>query len=347
MKTNATDQPVNRKLQAYLETNVTGFKGPARMWKFPGGQSNPTYKLTTASGEYVLRRQPPGKLLKSAHAVDREFRVLNALRDSKVPVARAYHLCEDREVLDSMFYIMDFCDGRIFWKAALPELDSNAERAAIYNEMNRVLAELHRVDINAAGLSDYGKPGNYFSRQLSRWTGQYRASEPKLIPAMEDLMTWLEENQPPADDKVALVHGDYRMDNFVFHHQRPEIIAVLDWELSTLGHPYADLAYQCMQLRLPTENDRPSGLAGLDRAALGIPGEAEYIDRYCKRMNINDIDHWTFYLSFSFFRLAAIIQGVAARALQGNASNAKAKALGERVEPVARTALDVINEHAT
>jgi len=314
------------------------------MEKFAGGQSNPTYKLTAASGEYVLRRQPPGKLLKSAHAMDREFRVLDALRDSKVPVARVYHLCEDRAVLGSMFYIMDFCDGRIFWKASLPELNSNAERGAIYEEMNRVLAELHKVDIDAAGLSDYGKPGNYFARQLTRWSSQYRASELRVIPAMEDLMAWLAENLPADDGKTALVHGDYRLDNLVFHHERPEIIAVLDWELSTLGHPYADLAYQCMQLRMPYDEVRPSGLDGMDRAALGIPGEAEYVARYCERMNIDGIDHWTFYLSFSFFRLAAIIQGVAKRAVVGNASNEKAAVLGEWVEPLAIKAMSVINE---
>jgi len=337
-------EAVDAKLLDYLERHVEGFRGPARLDKFAGGQSNPTYKLTAASGEYVLRRQPPGELLKSAHAVDREFRVLAALRHSKVPVARVYHLCRDREVLGSMFYIMDFCDGRIFWNADLPELGAGSEREAIYDEMNRVLAELHRVDTAAAGLSDYGKPGNYFARQFARWSGQYRASELKVIPAMEDLMEWLAENQPDDDGKVALVHGDYRLDNLVFHRERPEIIAVLDWELSTLGHPYADLAYQCMQLRMPYEKERPSGLGGLDRKALGIPAEADYIARYCRRMGIDGIDHWTYYLAFSFFRLAAIIQGVAKRAVMGNASNEKAAVLGQWVEPLAENALSVINE---
>jgi aminoglycoside phosphotransferase (APT) family kinase protein len=342
--TGAAGEAVPARLLQYLENNVAGLKGPAQMEKFAGGQSNPTYKLTAASGHYVLRRQPPGKLLKSAHAVDREYRVLDALRNSAVPVAGVYHLCEDREVLGSMFYIMDFCDGRIFWKANLPELNSNAERGAIYDEMNRVLAELHRVDTGTVGLSDYGKPGNYFSRQLARWSSQYRASELKVIPAMEDLMAWLAENLPADDGKVALVHGDYRLDNLVFHPERPEIIGVLDWELSTLGHPYADLAYQCMQLRMPYDEVRPSGLDGMDRAALGIPDEADYIARYCQRMNIEGIDHWTFYLSFSFFRLAAIIQGVAKRAVVGNASNEKAAILGEWVEPLAKKAISVINE---
>jgi len=345
MITGTADQVVSGNLQTYLEQHVAGFKGPARMQKFADGQSNPTYKLTAVSGLYVLRSQPTGKLLKSAHAMDREYRVVNALRDSNVPVAGVYHLCEDREVLGSLFYVMEFCDGRIFWKADLPELNSRAERNAIYDEMNRVLVELHQVDIDAVGLSDYGKPGNFFARQFARWTAQYRASELEIIPAMEDLMTWLGENQPVDDGKVALVHGDYRLDNLVFHHDRPEIIAVLDWELSTLGHPYADLAYQCMQLRMPHMNDRVSGLDGLDRASLGIPSETEYVERYCRRMNIDGIDNWAFYLAFSFFRLAAIIQGVAKRAVEGNASNEKAAALGQWVDPLARKALAVISEN--
>jgi len=212
---------VDKKLLAYLEQKVDGFSGPARLEKFTGGQSNPTFKLTAASGTYVLRRQPAGKLLKSAHAVDREFRVLNALAGSKVPVPRAYHLCTSTDVIGSMFYIMDYCQGRIFWNAALPELNSNSERASFYQEMNRVLAELHLVDLEPAGLSDYGKPGDYFARQLSRWTGQYRASELGHIPAMETLMTWLDEEQPADDGRNTLVHGDYRMDNLVFHPERP------------------------------------------------------------------------------------------------------------------------------
>lgn len=340
-------EPVKSDLLSYLEQNVAGFVGPTRMEKFTGGQSNPTFKLTAASGCYVLRRQPPGKLLKSAHAVDREFRVQGALQGSKVPVAKVYHLCEDPEVIGSLFYVMDFCDGRIFWKAALPELDSPAGRGAIYAEMNRVLSELHRVDPVAVGLSGYGKPGNYFSRQLTRWTGQYRASELQTMLAMEDLIVWLMENQPADDGKVALVHGDYRLDNLVFHRDRPEIIAVLDWELSTLGHPYADLAYQCMQMRMPYREQGLSGLAGADLGDLGIPTEREYVAEYCRRMKIDGIDHWAFYLMFSFFRLAAIVQGVAKRAVVGNASNEKAAAMGQWVEPLAALALAVIRENQT
>ena len=344
MKARAPSQPVEGALLRWLQAHVTGFEGPARLDKFKGGQSNPTFKLTAASGTYVLRRQPAGKLLRSAHAVDREFRVMEALAGSDVPVPRVHGLCESRDVIGSMFYVMEFCDGRIFWDATLATLHSNEERSAIYDEMNRVLAALHRVDPAAVGLDDYGKPGNYFARQLTRWTGQYRASELQPIPAMEDLMAWLDANQPPDDGRVALVHGDYRLDNMVFHAHEPRIIAVLDWELSTLGHPLADLAYQCMQLRMPSDADATPGLQGIDREALGIPSESEYVARYCERTGIAHIDNWTFYLAFSFFRLAAIIQGVAKRAVDGNASNTRAGELGQWVEPLARMALDAIDE---
>ncbi len=341
------EQAVDGRLLEYLSANLEGFTGPARLQKFPGGQSNPTFKLCAASGNYVLRRQPPGKLLKSAHAVDREFRVISSLSASHVPVPRVYRLCESADVIGSMFYIMDYCEGRIFWDAALPQLDSHAERTAIYNEMNRVLAELHQVKPDTVGLSDYGKPGNYFERQLGRWSAQYQASETREIAAMEDLITWLESNQPADDGRIALVHGDYRMDNLVFHQTKPEIIAVLDWELSTLGHPFADLAYQCMQLRMPSKGGQIPGLAGIDRHSLGIPEEEEYVADYCRRMDIDAIENWPFYLAFSFFRLAAIVQGVAKRAADGNASNEKAAALGQWVEPLALQALAVIGEEPT
>ncbi|MDX1380981.1 MAG: phosphotransferase family protein, partial [Xanthomonadales bacterium] len=307
-----------------------------------GGQSNPTYRLDAASGRYVLRRQPPGNLLKSAHAVDREYRVMRALAGTGVPVPRVLALCEDREVIGSLFFVMEHCEGRIFWDAALPDAADPAERAAIYDDMNRVLAALHSVDPAAVGLADYGKPGNYFARQLSRWVGQYRASELQPIPAMEELMAWLEAQQPADDGRVALVHGDYRHDNMIFHPEEPRIVAVLDWELSTLGHPLADLAYQCMQLRMPGGKGFSPGLAGLDRAALGIPAESEYVARYCERTGLEGIANWTFYLAFSFFRLAAIVQGVAKRAVDGNASNTRAAELGRWVEPLARMALQVI-----
>ena len=333
------------RLAAYLEANVAGFKGPITADKFEGGQSNPTFHIKAASGEYVLRRQPPGKLLKSAHAVDREFRVMNALQNTDVPVPRMYHLCEDRDVVGSMFYIMEFCQGRIFWDAAIPEVD-NAQRTAMYDEMNRVLAALHGVDVDAVGLADYGKPGNYFERQMGRWSKQYRASEINHIQAMEDLMEWLENNKPADDGQVSLVHGDYRLDNMMWHPTEPRVIAVLDWELSTLGHPLADLAYQCMQLRMPPEGGNLSGLQGKDREALGIPTEQEYVKAYCERRGIDHIDHWEFYLAFSFFRLAAIAQGVAKRAQEGNASSKKAGWAAQVVEPLASMAMQIVREGA-
>lgn len=335
---------VKGPLLDWLRSGIADFRGPARLDKFKGGQSNPTYKLTAASGAYVLRRQPPGKLLRSAHAVDREYRVMRALADTGVPVPQVLGLCTDRAVIGSMFYVMAFAEGRIFWDAALPELGSAGERRAVYDDMNRVLARLHGLDPEAVGLGDYGKPGNYFARQLNRWTGQYRASELASIPAMEELIDWLEGALPPDDGQASLVHGDYRLDNMVFDAREPRIVAVLDWELSTLGHPYADLAYQCMQLRMPAGEGFAPGLAGADRAALGIPTEAEYVARYCERRELGPIGNWPFYLAFSFFRLAAIIQGVARRAVEGNASNTRAAELGQWVEPLARMALEVISE---
>jgi len=332
-------------LTAYLEANVEGFKGPLTATKFPGGQSNPTFKIEAASGSYVLRRQPPGKLLKSAHAVDREFRVINALQNTNVPVAKVFHMCEDTDIVGSMFYLMEFCDGDIFWGAALSEIDTNERRTFMYEQMAEVMAKLHSVDLEATGLSDYGKPGNYFERQLTRWSSQYKASELNVIPAMDQLIEWLTNNMPPEDGKVSLAHGDYRLDNLMFDKQSGEIIAVLDWELSTLGHPYADLSYQCMQMRLPASKGATiSGLLGIDAKALGIPNEEEYIAMYCKQAGIEKIDNWAFYLSFSFFRLAAIAQGVAKRAVDGNASNKSAAAAGAMVQPLAEMALAVIKE---
>lgn len=334
------------KLAGYLEANITEFQGPLTASKFAGGQSNPTFKIDAASGSYVLRRQPPGKLLKSAHAVDREYRVLAALADTDVPVAKVYHLCEDPEVIGSMFYIMEFCDGNVHWSSALEEIPSNEERAKMYDEMNRVLVAIHSVDLEKVGLTDYGRPGNYFQRQVDRWSAQYRASELIPIPEMDKVMAWLADNIPEDDGKVSLVHGDYRLDNLMFDKSNQEVIAVLDWELSTLGHPYADLAYQCMGLRLPSgKTDGPSsGLAGLDPAALGIPSETEYMDKYCERMGIDNIANWSFYMAFSFFRLAAICQGVAKRAADGNASSKSASGVSGMVQPLAVNALGFVSE---
>lgn len=320
-------------LTAYLEVNVDGFKGPLTAEKFAGGQSNPTYLLEAANGKYVLRRKPPGELLKSAHAVDREFRVMRALASTEVPVPKMRVLCDDDSVIGSMFYLMDFLDGRIMWDAALPE-QTPAERTAIYDAMNKVLADLHNVDIEKAGLSDYGKPGNYFERQLSRWTKQYRASETETVPSMEKMMVWLSDNLPEDDGLVCINHGDFRLDNMMFAHDSSEVLALLDWELSTLGHPYADLAYQCMQLRIPSDAAIP-GLGDVDREALGIPSEKAYVQQYCQRRGIAEIDNWIFYLAFSFFRLSAILQGVYKRALDGNASSKKAMDYGALAAPLA------------
>ena len=330
------------RLGEYLEDNVKGFHCLTGVQKFADGQSNPTYLLTASSGQYVLRSQPLGELLKSAHAVDREYRVLGALSSSKVPTAQAYHLCQDTSVIGSMFYVMSYESGRIFWDPALPELTKH-ERAGIYDEMNSVLAKLHDVDFDALGLGDFGRAGNYFERQISRWTRQYKATETVPIPAMDQLINWLPKNLPTDDGKVSLIHGDYRLDNIIFDKSGTSALAVLDWELSTLGHPYADLAYQCMQLRLARDAAIP-GLCDLDRAALGIPTEADYVARYCERRGIPDIPDWDFYLAFSFFRLAAILQGVLKRAKDGNASNSKAEVYGALAPDLANLAIGLIEE---
>lgn len=327
-------------LENYLKANLPGFSGPLKTSKFAGGQSNPTFLLEAGSSKYVLRRKPPGNLLKSAHAVDREYRVTKALLQTSVPVAKPLLLCEDDSVIGSMFYVMEYCDGRIFWNPALPEV-STPERTAMFDEMCRVLATLHGVDVNAVGLADYGKPGNYFERQVSRWSQQYRASETETIAAMDALIDWLPKNVPADDGRVSLVHGDYRLDNLIFHKTEPRIIAVVDWELSTLGHPFADIAYQCMQWRLPNEGTM-GGLMGVDRKALGIPGEEEYVAQYCTLSGIDGIPHWNFYLVFCFFRLAAILQGVKKRALDGNASSSKALMMGELAKPLAAMALELL-----
>ena len=326
----------------YLQSQVEGFKGPLVISKFDGGQSNPTFKLEAASGSYVLRRQPPGKLLKSAHAVDREYRVLEALRDTDVPVAKVYHLCQDTDIIGSMFYIMEFCEGNIYWASSLKDINSNTLRGQMYDEMNRVLAAIHSVNLQQVGLADYGRPGNYFERQFERWSKQYKASEIEPIPQMDQLIKWLSQNIPDDDGKVSLVHGDYRLDNLMFSPDNSRVIAVLDWELSTLGHPYADLAYQCMGFRLPSNGlaGASSGLGGIDAGALGIPSEDDYVDQYCQRIGINTIDNWPFYIAFSFFRLAAICQGVAKRGLDGNASSSRAISYQQMVGPLAQSGLD-------
>jgi aminoglycoside phosphotransferase (APT) family kinase protein len=338
---NHVDQLDEKVLADYLSQHLPDFQGPVTATKFSGGQSNPTFKLQTPSQTYVLRRQPPGKLLKSAHAVDREYKVIAALQGSKVPVAKVYHLCEDPSVIGSLFYIMEYVEGRVFWDSSLPEISNNTQRSQMYQQMVEVLVALHSVDIEKVGLSDYGRPGNYFERQFSRWSQQYVLSETHDIPQMNALISWLEQHLPADDGRVSLVHGDYRMDNLMFHPTETKIIAVLDWELSTLGHPFADLAYQCMQLRLPENVGKATGLGGVDRASLGIPDEQAYVASYCKLMGIDKITNWNFYLAFSFFRLAAIAQGVAKRAQDGNASNKEAMKIGAIVQPLATYALQL------
>lgn len=330
------------KLSEYLYKHIPGFEGTLTAEKFDGGQSNPTFKLSAGGTQYVLRRKPPGELLKSAHAVDREYRVITALRDTAVPVPQTYVLCEDDSVIGSMFYIMEYKEGRILWDPLLPEAADNAERSAIYDAMNQTMAALHNVDVDAVGLSDFGRPGNYFERQLSRWSKQYRASETEQIADMETLMTWLEARMPEDDGTVTLVHGDYRLDNMMFHPTEPHVIALLDWELCTLGHPLADLANQCMAWMLPRDG-RIRGLAGVDRAEYGIPSDEEYIARYCERTGRDSIDNWNFYLVFSLFRLAAIIQGIVKRAQVGTASSANAHSSTDGVKRLATIAVSLID----
>ncbi len=328
-------------LRAYLETQLPQAGRLLQAEKFADGQSNPTFALTTDRGRYVLRRKPPGELLRSAHAVDREYRVQKALADSDVPVARMLHLCEDETVIGSVFYVMEHVDGRTFWEPSLPGLEIS-ERRAIYDSMNATLVAIHRVDVNAVGLGDFGRPGNYFERQFDRWSRQYRASETESIDAMETLIDWLGQNMVADDGRYGLVHGDYRLDNIMMHATEPRAIAVMDWELSTLGHPFADLAYQCMLWRMPP-GPLLGGLDGVDRDALGIPTEAEYVARYCERMDLDQIDHWLFYLVFGFFRIAAIAQGVYQRALQGNASSERALELGRLARPLAEKAREILD----
>ena len=328
------------RLAAYLEREIDGFQGPLAATKFADGQSNPTFLIATPRTKYVLRRKPPGELLASAHAVDREYRVLKALEGTDVPVAKAYHLCTDDSVIGSWFYVMEYMQGRVFWDPRLPEL-SRSDRGRVYDEMNRVLAAIHGVDVEAAGLADFGKPGNYFARQISRWTKQYRASETTHIDDMERLIEWLPVHVPPDDGRVSFIHGDYRLDNMMFAADRIRVIAVFDWELSTLGHPIADLAYQCMQWRF-RHDWTVRGLAGSDFRTLGIPTEDEYRAAYCARTGLDFGADWPFYMAFSLFRLAAICQGVKKRALDGNASSDRAMGVGAMAAPLAEIGWSVV-----
>ena len=327
-------------LERYMREHVPGFAGPLEVEQFKGGQSNPTFRLRSATRTYVMRRKPPGKLLPSAHAVDREYRVITALAATEVPVPRTFALCTDETVIGAMFYIMDHVEGRVLWDPQLPGM-SPAERGAIFDELNRVIAALHRVDPAAIGLADYGKPGNYFTRQIDRWSKQYKASETETIEAMDRLIDWLPRNIP-ASDETSIVHGDYRLDNVIFHRTEPRILAVLDWELSTLGHPMADFAYHAMAWRLSSREFR--GLRGADLEALGIPGEARYVARYLERVGKPRPApaEWEFYVVFNMFRAAAIFQGVMARAVAGNAASAQAVETGKRARPTAELAWEQV-----
>lgn len=321
------------RLADFLSRHLPGFAGPLRVRQYQGGQSNPTYLLTTPTRSYVMRSKPgpAAKLLPSAHAIEREFRVMRALAGQGIPVPEVLLLVEDEGVIGRAFYVMQHVQGRILWDQALPGMTAS-ERGAIYDEMNRVIAALHSVDVEAAGLSDYGKTGNYFARQISRWSKQYQASETEPIEAMNRLMEWLPQHIP-AGDETRVVHGDYRLDNLIFHPTEPRIVAVLDWELSTLGDPLADFSYHCMSWHIPPGQFR--GIAGLDLAALGIPTEADYIRRYCERTGRRGIEHWDFYLAYNLFRIAAILQGVYKRATEGIASSDNALEAGKRARGLA------------
>ena len=328
-------------LERYMRAHVDGFAGPLTVQQFRGGQSNPTYYVRAGGTEYVLRRKPPGKLLPSAHAVDREYRVITALGMTGFPVPRTHVLCEDPAVIGTAFYVMDCVHGRVITDPAIPGLTPR-ERSAIYHSLGEVLARLHTVDWRALGLDDFGRPGNYFARQIHRWTQQYRASETEKIEAMERLIAWMPEHVPAGDD-VALVHGDYRLGNTIIHPTEPRVAAVLDWELSTLGHPLADLAYNCLPYRFTREWE---GLADKNLAELGLPTEQEYVAAYCRRAGRARIPEWEFCLAFAMFRLAAIAQGIMGRVVTGTANDPNARERGARARPLAESAWALVARQA-
>jgi aminoglycoside phosphotransferase (APT) family kinase protein len=321
-------------LERYLSEHVADFRGPLTVRAFKGGQSNPTYRLETPDRNYVLRRKPPGKLLPSAHAVDREYRVMTAVGKAGFPVPQTKVLCTDDSVIGTWFYVMDCVEGRIFWEPTLPDLEPG-ERSAIYEAMIGVLAQLHRIDYEAIGLSDFGKPGNYFARQIHRWTQQYRLSEGEKIEAMERLIEWLPAHIPPGDEST-IVHGDYKLDNMIFHPTEPRVIAILDWELSTIGHPLGDLSYHCMQWR--------SAFKDLDLPTYGIPTLDQYIAAYCAQTGRERIDNWNFYMAYNLFRGAGIAQGIAGRVRDGTAASAWAAEVSASVRPTAEAAWALAQE---
>ena len=331
-------------LESWLVANMTGFEGPLSVEMFKGGQSNPTYKLITPKSAYVMRAKPGpvAKLLRSAHAIEREFKVMKGLSGTSVPVATMHVLCEDEAIVGRAFYVMEFVAGRVLWDQSLPGM-TNAQRGDIYDEMNRVIAALHSVKFAEQGLASYGKPGSYIERQIGRWSKQYVASQTQVIAEMDRLMAWLPANIPnSAKDEtlVSIVHGDFRLDNLMFHPTEPKVLAVLDWELSTLGHPLADFSYHCMAWHIKPGSFR--GIGGLDHHALGIPNEAEYIKRYCERTGFTTPEKlaldWNFYLAYNLFRIAAILQGIAKRVEDGTASSDQAKSSGAGAKPMAELA---------
>ncbi len=325
-------------LERYLCEHIEDYTGPIAIEQFKGGQSNPTFKLITPARAYVMRTKPgpAAKLLPSAHAIEREYRVMRALAETDVPVARMFTLCEDEDVIGRAFYVMDFVDGRVLWDQSLPGMQPD-QRHAIYAEMNRVIAALHRVDYAALGLGDFGKPGNYFARQIGRWSKQYKASETEQIDAMDRLIEWLPEHIPDDDgadvNRPVVVHGDYRLDNLIFHPNEPRILAILDWELSTIGHPLADFSYHLMSWHIAPSGFR--GIAGLDLAALGIPSQSEYVAMYCKATGRAHVPNVDFYLAYNMFRIAGILQGIMKRVVDGTAASAQAAEAGARARTMA------------
>ena len=317
-------------LETWLAAQVPDYAGPLTIEQFKGGQSNPTYKLITPGRSYVMRRKPPGKLLPGAHAVEREYRVITALGKQGFPVAKSYGLCEDPGVIGTPFYVMEMVEGRIFWDTAFPEV-GQAERPAYFDAMNATMAALHLIDPEAAGLGDYGKPGNYFARQIARWSTQYEGDvEAGRVPAMDRLVAWLPANIPPDEPQPRVIHGDFRCDNMIFHPTEPRVLAVLDWELSTLGHPLADFTYHLMMYRMPA--GITTGLVGLDLPALNIPGEADYVAAYCARTGRDGIPDLDFYMAFNLFRLAGIVHGIKGRVARGTATSAHASQMAASLD---------------
>ncbi len=321
-------------LENYMKSCVEGFCGPIEVEQFRGGQSNPTYRVIAPNGRYVVRRKPPGKLLPSAHAVDREYRVLAALQATDVPTPRVYTLCEDAKIIGTPFYVMEYVEGRVYWELWLPDRDP-AFRGAVFDSMNDAIAKLHSVPYTAVGLGDFGKPRDYVARQIARWSKQYRASETETIEEMDRLIEWLPAHMPD-DEETTLVHGDYRLDNMIFDYNEPTLLAVLDWEISTLGHPVADFAYHCMPWRLPPETGR--GFHGMDLHALGIPSEEVYLSTYCRRTGRDRPAHWEYYVAYNMWRLAAILQGIMGRVVDGTAASEHAAEMGGMARNLAELA---------